>query len=490
MPVVPFPSPAAVGGAAVAVVANAAGLPSAPNPGDQVFRLDTHHLYTWTGLAWEQDSEHPFLGPVDVASGDPNDKAGFVGTAQGDHVVTNTGVWFWNLDPKIASNYFNPPPPAVNLGWVADIAALGAVTRPDGSPAQVGDVVTILDFAGTGTSVQIKNGPTIADWAVHPTFDASPNHWVREFAFNAAPELPPYAAIPADEVLTVDQPGVLKWALPTVDVPLFTEAGPHSRGSLVEQGGKLYFAASAVSKMTTVVGSWDISGEMPMVLPVPSGGGDAKIGLLPPNFIASIPIKDKGGTVHPELLAMQPNKDFTLNLVGLPDQIGHPTRVTVKGVGDDRYVELTFPALGVPNAFTSRAPVISGFVITHATTPGVDPDWIEIRTGAGAGPTITTTNDATQSPEVAGVAPATPAEGDRYVNTLIGVEWVYTGGAWVRVGQCIYDTPTPPDFTVAGGPSRANNWGFAAATKPNPQVVEPNDGDLVLVASTGHRIIL
>ena len=111
-------------------------------------------------------------------------------------------------------------------------------------------------------------------------------------------------------------------------------------------------------------------------------------------------------------------------------------------------------------------------------TAGASTDWVSLHAkvttrylaaGTGAAPTL--------------IDPPNPIEGDKFINTLLGVSWIYaddpqTPGLnlqWLREGQVSYRTNKPMVTTPTKG------FDTTAVTVPDPVAVPPRDNDVVFV---------
>jgi hypothetical protein len=103
-------------------------------------------------------SEHIFMGPTDLPTGDPNDRAGLVGVNQGDHLLTDRAVWFWNLNAATG---------AVNT-WIKEYDLVDAASGPDI------EVYSPRTAYPDGSLVLVPD-PKGADWEWH-LFRANGDH--------------------------------------------------------------------------------------------------------------------------------------------------------------------------------------------------------------------------------------------------------------------------------------------------------------------------
>jgi hypothetical protein len=161
--------------------------------GQLLISKDTNDAFVWDGTAWVKggnypptanswvkefdlkSAEHPFMGPKDLASGDPNrdpNLATGAGFSQGDHLVTDKSVWFWNVgSPQTAALYGERT--ATQLGGVADSGVAADTTALNALVGMApGDLVVTLD----DNVAHVWDG---AAWVAGGTYTAS--GWVKEF---------------------------------------------------------------------------------------------------------------------------------------------------------------------------------------------------------------------------------------------------------------------------------------------------------------------
>ena len=179
---------------------------------------------------------------------------------------------------------------------------------------------------------------------------------------------------------------------------------------------------------------------------------------------------------------------------------------TTQGATDGwKEVQVTSPPPAPPFSATAtyrngdlvQSPTGTVWLATNAINPSTDAPgsaaastaWVQV----APGPTVTTRYLATGAgarPQT--TDPANPKVGDKFVNSLLGVSWIYaddpqTPGVnltWVREGQVSFRTNAPLTTATTSG------FAATAITSPDPTAVPPRDNDVVFVynATSGALI--
>ena len=311
-------------------------------------------------------SGHGFAGPKDLPSGDPRTDPKYstgAGFANGEHLVTDTAVWFWNVNnPVLAALYTEPN--ATMLGHKNSLtgairngeAAFGALLAGRKGSA-VGEVLVSLD----DLQAHVWDGAT---WVPGGTYSRA-GGWVKEFDISS---LPPIGVHQPGELLTIQTGGSLDWASATKQPSVLfgiitaTATEPHEY---------LWAQIDAARLAATPPGSYYMIDHMPADGKIPATGSglagqDAAIG----DWVVAVD-SDQDSTSDvwhlvrhdrtPPISEWAQNTAYTRGDIVLLDMGGRPGRYGAY------FAERAIPASNIPPG-----------------VPGHNVGWIEIGDGQAA----------------------------------------------------------------------------------------------------------